>query len=100
MKTIVRICHGCISVLGFGFGFMSIMPNIMMSDCNSKQAILSANIGLFASGLFMVTGVGGVYASILSPLYIRHIYTLFGISSCVQILAFINLFYISNDEKN
>lgn len=89
----MRVYHCGISSVIFGLGRATKIPNIMLCDSGSKQAILSAYIGSFASDLFMVTGFGGMCASILFPSYVRLIYPLFCIGIGVQWLAFVNPFY-------
>ena len=53
-----------ICVVGVGLGFLTFMPNIMMSDSGSTKAIRAANIGMAASVMFVVGGVlGCIYNS-------------------------------------
>ena len=49
----------CIASVGVFLGAVTLVPNIMMSDSGSARARRSANLGILASGLFVVGGILG-----------------------------------------
>ena len=53
------------------FGYISIMPNIMLCDSGSEESICSAYTGLTASGLFITCGVCGLIQSFDNKLSLK-----------------------------
>jgi hypothetical protein len=69
---IIDFCIRCFYGIGvFGFGLISFIPNIMMSD--SESNIKSAYIGIYASFLFCSSGILGLLNSSYIPLYFANI---------------------------
>jgi hypothetical protein len=64
---------------GFFLGFVTILPNVMMSDSRSKQAKKATEIGLIASFLFPISGI--ISLLIGNPIF-------FLIPILIEILAF------------
>lgn len=64
-----------------------LLPNVMFSDDNSKQGNMVSDLGLFASGMLMASGVTGIFHIVYFPLKISKILACIGIFS--QVLSFI-----------
>eukprot|EP00808_Paulinella_micropora_P001612 g10535.t1 len=60
MAVVLHVAKGlAIGGTGVALGFLTFMPNAMMSDSGSQKAMLSANLGMAASLSFLVGGVVG-----------------------------------------
>lgn len=84
-----RIIAGVCSVGIILIGKATIMPNIMIADSGKMRARRASSIGLFASGMFIGTGIYGVWVSMFDPRCIIDIPFGFLLSSGMQILAFL-----------
>lgn len=51
--------RGAILLVGIMVGFVTFMPNAMMSDSGTKKAGRAASLGMIASALFVCGGVVG-----------------------------------------
>eukprot|EP00049_Salpingoeca_infusionum_P004584 m.81294 g.81294 ORF g.81294 m.81294 type:complete len:126 (-) comp12628_c1_seq2:341-718(-) len=52
--------HVLLAIVGVGFGVVSLLPNAMLSDSGTAKATKAAQLGLTASGCFIVGGVAGL----------------------------------------
>jgi hypothetical protein len=55
---LTRVCFAGVGL----FGTMTIMPNFMLREDGKKTSIMSSNVGLIASGLFVISGIGGLFS--------------------------------------
>jgi hypothetical protein len=69
----------CILFTGMCLGFMTFMPNAMMSDSGTRLAVTFSGVGLTASLLFCVAGVVGA---------VTKKWNLFKYACGMQLLAF------------
>ena len=73
------------------FGFLSVFPNIMMSDNGSKSNQIASSIGLGASVSFILSGIIGLFNFSILSLNLGYYLCIFGI-----ILQITSLLIISN----
>ena len=73
------------------FGFLSVFPNIMMSDNGSKTNQIASTIGLGASILFILSGITGIFNFSIFSLSLDYYLGIIGI-----ILQISSLLIISN----
>lgn len=88
MLLFTRIIYCLSSVVISAFGVISYVPNLMLSDCGTKSAVIHAYVGVMASYMFIFTGICGFCFSIVRPQYLIFVDCLFWISCGTQILAF------------
>ena len=86
---ITRICAGMVSTGITGFGLITFLPNIMLSDSGTPEAIITSKIGILATTLYVGTGLFGIGSSIFAPIYIKYIPSNFALSTLVQVSAFV-----------
>ena len=73
------------------FGFLSLFPNIMMSDNGSKPNQIASTIGLGASVAFILSGITGLFNFYILSLSLGYYLGILGI-----ILQITSLLIISN----
>ena len=73
------------------FGFLSVFPNIMMSDNGSKSNQIASSIGLGASVSFILSGIIGLFNFSILSLNLGYYLCIF-----VIILQITSLLIISN----
>jgi hypothetical protein len=72
------------------FGGCTIIPNITLADSGTPRATRCSITGLIASGIYMSTGLFGIYVSLFAPtLFIQYVPLGFVVGSIVQLIAFI-----------
>lgn len=87
-----RIGYGLSSVAVGSFGFITIIPNVMLGDApNNPAASRSAFRGLVASGMFITTGVCGLISAIFLPSYTIIMPIGLLASTALQLSAFIRI---------
>ena len=91
-----RVFSGFVSLSISVFGFMTVLPNVMISDNGNKDAIAGAHRGLIASKMFITTGLYGTGSSIFFPKHIKYVPLGFALSTAMQISAFIPIYEILN----
>lgn len=87
----INIVYFCIYSFVLLFGFISLFPNIMMSDNGSKQNQIASTIGLGASVAFILSGITGLFNFYILSLSLGYYLGILGI-----ILQITSLFIISN----
>ena len=73
------------------FGFLSVFPNIMMSDNGTKLNQFASTIGLGASVSFILSGITGIFNFSILSISLGYYLSILGI-----ILQSISIFIISN----
>lgn len=58
LYTGIRILSGLSVTI---FGFISFVPNAMLSDDGNSESIFRANIGLYSSSLFIISGISLIF---------------------------------------
>jgi hypothetical protein len=73
------------------FGVVSILPNIMMSDKGTELSMLSAKLGTTSSGLFILSGITGIFHGAYIPIQIANILFNFGLITQCSAFGFLFL---------
>ena len=69
------------------FGFLSLFPNIMMSDNGSKPNQIASTIGLGASVVFLLSGITGLFNCYILSIRLGYYLGIFGI--ILQVSSFL-----------
>ena len=77
----------------FLVGFLTIFPNIMMSDDGTKTNQIASTIGLGASVAFLLSAITGIFNCYILSIKLGYYLGIFGI-----ILQVISLLIISNKK--